>query len=100
MHTEFNQFLDYYKNKGDINLKPRADRERGEGGRERRDRYETDDRFQRYHLNIGKKDELNVARLMGLVNENLNSRDAEIGKIEVLSNFSFFEVKVYKTIIR
>jgi ATP-dependent RNA helicase DeaD len=93
VHTEFNQFLEYYKNKGDINLKPRAERE-GREGRERggRERYESDDKFQRYHLNIGKKDELNVARLMGLVNENLNSRDAEIGKIEVLSNFSFFEV--------
>ncbi len=90
VHTEFNQFLEYYKNKGDINLKPRADREGG--GRERGSGYEVNDKFQRYHLNIGKKDELNVARLMGLVNENLNSRDAEIGKIEVLSNFSFFEV--------
>lgn len=91
VHTEFNQFLEYYKNKGDINLKPRGDRESRGGGS--RGGYETDDRFQRYHINIGKKDELNVARLMGLVNENLNSRNAEIGKIEVLSNFSFFEVE-------
>ena len=111
--VEFNRFLSYYKNAPDLNLKKRdkKDRkrdkdERGErGGRDRKDRDDRDERrgekrgyssrsnFARFFVNIGEKDSLNPARLIGLINENAPVRDAEIGKIEVLKSFSFFEIE-------
>ncbi|MBT8384547.1 MAG: DbpA RNA binding domain-containing protein, partial [Bacteroidia bacterium] len=40
---------------------------------------------------------INPAKLMGLINENLNKNDVEIGQIEILKSFSFFEIdKAYE----
>lgn len=106
---EFNKFLDYYKNARDLNTadkggRDRGDRpERGDRGdrgdrRERRERgdrgrkYDDAHKFTRIHINLGKKDDVNPAVLMGFVNEQLRKRDVEIGKIEVLNTFSFIEV--------
>jgi len=48
--------------------------------------------FTRFFINIGNKQNLNAARLIGLINEQTRKRDIEIGKIEILNNFSFFEI--------
>ena len=37
-------------------------------------------------------DKLNPAVLIGLINENLKKPNVEIGQIEILKNFSFFEL--------
>ena len=37
-------------------------------------------------------DNLTPARLMGLINECIRKRDVEIGRIEILKSFSFFEI--------
>ena len=106
---EFNKFLEYYKNARDLNVADKGGRDRdGRGGRrergDRRDRdggrdrgphgrkYDDADKFTRIHINLGKKDDVNPAVLMGFVNEQLRKRDVEIGKIEVLNTFSFIEV--------
>ncbi|WP_313373822.1 DEAD/DEAH box helicase [Chishuiella sp.] len=87
--VEFNSFLEYYKNSRDIQSEgDRGDRgERGErsGRRNGRD-------FSRFFINIGQKHNLRVPNLIGLINEQTRNRNIEIGKIEILRNFSFFEV--------
>ena len=45
------------------------------------------------YINVGEKQKLNPARLIGLINEGLDSNNAEIGKIEILKSFSFFEIE-------
>ena len=94
VYNEFNRFLEYYKNAPDLNGSLRSNgRDRGErgdrGGRSSRDR----DSFTRFFINVGKKDNLTPARLIGVINEGLRSANAGIGKIEILRNFSFFEVE-------
>ena len=108
---EFNKFLQYYKNARDLNVadkggrdrdrddrggrRERGDRRDRDGGREsapRGRKYDDADKFTRVHINLGKKDDVNPAVLMGFVNEQLGKRDVEIGKIEVLNTFSFIEV--------
>jgi len=42
---------------------------------------------------VGTKHHLKAPNLIGLVNENTRNRNIEIGKIEILRNFSFFEVE-------
>jgi len=94
--AEFNRFLGYYKNARDINVSDdHQDEKRGK--REKRGR---DDRrrtsFSRLFINVGSRDKLTPARLIGLINEGLDSGDSEIGKIEILRNFSFFEIEARK----
>ncbi len=88
--AEFNRFLAYYKNAKDINIQAKPSREN------QRDRSNVKQRrstpFSRFHINIGTKNKLTPTRLIGLINECLDSSDAVIGKIELLRNFSFFEV--------
>lgn len=82
--VEFNRFLDYYKNTKDLNaaaeMKSTGKKRNGEVG------------FVRLFINVGKMDEVKPNTLMGLINEFTGISDIEIGKIELLKNFSFFEV--------
>lgn len=92
--AEFNRFLDYYKDARDINVKegktrnePRDQKPRGRHPRD------NDYTFARLFINAGSKNDLNPTRLIGLINESLRSRNAEIGKIEIMKKFSFFEIE-------
>ncbi|MCF6169966.1 MAG: DEAD/DEAH box helicase [Bacteroidales bacterium] len=91
--AEFNRFLDYYKNAKDINVD--ESQERGKKGkREKRSRDERrQTAFTRIFINAGSKNDLTPARLIGVINEGLRSGEAEIGKIEILRKFSFFEIE-------
>jgi ATP-dependent RNA helicase DeaD len=51
----------------------------------------------RFHINIGSKDKLNPARLMSIINESPKLSAVEIGDIEILKNFSFFEADKNKS---
>ena len=91
--AEFNRFLDYYKNARDINV-PESQKGDKTGRREKRN---WDNRgkvsFSRLYINVGAKNNLTPARLIGMINEGLDSGNAEIGKIEILRKFSFFEIE-------
>lgn len=85
--VEFNSFLEYYKNTKDIT--PEGDRgDRGDRTSSRRGGRD----FSRFFINIGQKHNLRVPNLIGLINEQTRNRNIELGKIEILRNFSFFEV--------
>jgi len=95
--TEFNRFLAYYKNARDINVSDRKERRdrpdrggRDRGGRSWEERRQTP--FDRIYINVGQVNGLNPKRLIGLINNGLDSGNAEIGKIEILKKFSFFEI--------
>lgn len=107
LSVEFNQFLDYYSHSNDLNAKggdrgrnsdrrDRNDRKRdNRGGREDRGgrRGITEAGFERFFINVGRRDGLNPVRLMGLINEQLNGSKPDFGKIDIQNNFSFFEVE-------
>ncbi|MGB0838285.1 MAG: DEAD/DEAH box helicase [Flavobacteriaceae bacterium] len=79
--VEFNSFLEYYENSNDINDKSAASPRR-----------QTDENMTRFFINIGRKDQVTPPRLMGLINEHHQKNDIEIGQIEILDKFSFFEI--------
>jgi len=84
--AEFNSFLEYYKNARDINVSDRPKREK----QTRNERQKTS--FTRLFINLGSLNNLNPARLIGLINEALNSSAAQIGNIEIMKKFAFFEI--------
>ncbi|WP_010136213.1 DEAD/DEAH box helicase [Ochrovirga pacifica] len=83
---EFNSFLEYYENAADIN-DTRSPRERDDRGKRR-----NDENMTRFFINIGRKDNLTPPRLMGLINDQNITNNVEIGQIEILDTFSFFEL--------
>ena len=103
--VEFNRFLSYYKDAPDLNLEidsPNPSKSKKEGFRVKE---KTDSgrrtEFTRFFINLGKKDKLNASNLIGLLNDQTRNRNIEIGKIDILGSFSFFEVdKRYEDVIR
>ena len=91
---EFNRFLEYYKNLQDLSspsdskYKERPD---NGGGRSSRGGKSGNSNYTRYFLNLGVTDGLKPAQLIGMINDFTGMRDIEIGQIEILKNFSFFE---------
>jgi len=104
--AEFNRFVSYYKNARDINInskdsrdgggrKNRSNRDRSRNNRDKSRNNKDRSRrvkFSRFHINVGSKNNVNPVKLIGLINENLKSKNMEIGKIEIMKGFSFFEI--------
>lgn len=110
---EFNRFLDYYRDAEDIEV-PTAREERG-GRRDRNDRYGSrnerygEDRrdrkrrdngprkpeagFSRLFINMGKVDSFYSAQLIEMINRRTRGAHVKIGRIDLMKNFSFFEVE-------
>lgn len=84
---EFNRFLNYYKNAADLsNVRTEAiNKLTGDGDKKMN--------FTRFHINIGSKNKLSAARLMGLINDQTKNRRIKFGKIEILNKFTIFEAE-------
>lgn len=107
---EFNTFLNYYKNAPEI-LQPSEKGERKERGkngekgnrRERRsergsNRSRTAEAgYTRLFINLGKKDGINPKVFMGFVNRVAQGHHIDLGRIDLMQNFSFFEVPEQQT---
>jgi ATP-dependent RNA helicase DeaD len=83
--VEFNRFLEYYKDAPDLNTT-------GRGEKSEKYRQQDPASFTRLHINLGLKHELNAGTLISWVNRHSRGNRVGIGKIEILRNFSFFEV--------
>ncbi|PJA98181.1 MAG: DEAD/DEAH box helicase [Ignavibacteriales bacterium CG_4_9_14_3_um_filter_30_11] len=82
--VEFNRFLDYYKNAPDLNI-PFDSKDSNKASF-------TSSNYARFFINLGKTDELQPTNLIGLINDFTKTKDIPVGDIEILKNFSFFEV--------
>jgi ATP-dependent RNA helicase DeaD len=100
---EFNRLIDYYQDAGEIEA-PR------EGEKRKRDGKQTWEKgggylsgkgtgrasergFSRLFINLGKNDGLHPQAVIGLMNDNIPGRKIEVGRIDLMKNFSFFEVR-------
>lgn len=94
--VEFNRFLSYYKDAPDLNVgmeKSDAGEKAKDHGEERRDWKRSRKQYSRFYINIGSKSDINPTRLIGLLLDTTNDRSIEIGKIDIMKGFSFFEVE-------
>ncbi|WKN29637.1 DEAD/DEAH box helicase [Porifericola rhodea] len=94
---EFNQMLERYKNAPDLNA--RAESKGKRDRKEKRDRKpkkgsdSNGSSFSRFFMNLGKKDRVSPKMIIGMVNKHMPNDDVKIGQIEILNNFSFFEIE-------
>ena len=80
---EFNTMLKYYENSKDLNDLSSRDNSRARTENEN---------MTRFFINIGRKDNLNPGTLIGLINDQNIGDKVEIGSIDILDTFSFFEI--------
>lgn len=93
---EFNRFLDYYRNAPEIE-QPKANEKKSEAKESRKGDKEKVGRkaekgYTRLFLNLGKTDGFYTNQIIDLVNRNLRKERIQIGRIDLMQNFSFFEV--------
>jgi ATP-dependent RNA helicase DeaD len=106
---EFNRLICYYQDAGDIeaprdnpfgasrstNFPGKNNREKG-GARyasEKGTGRASEKGFARLFINLGKTDGLHPQSVIGLMNDNIPGRKIEVGRIDLMRNFSFFEVR-------
>lgn len=102
---EFNSFLNYYKNAPEI-VQPaeRGERAKRPGNKEMPPKGERAPRersaragqaetgYTRLFINVGRLDHLHVREFMGLLNRLARGQHFDVGRIDLMKAFSFFEV--------
>ncbi|PZX11292.1 ATP-dependent RNA helicase DeaD [Breznakibacter xylanolyticus] len=80
--AEFNTLLDYYNDSPDLNVRKEDGRNERKGGKG----------YTRMFINLGKASNFNPPSLFNLIESYTGKRGIDLGRIEVLRNFSFFEI--------
>lgn len=83
---EFNRLINYYRDAEDLEVVNEKQ------SREERTARSTTQGYTRIFINLGKMDNMYPNTLIEFLNKNLGFR-AQIGKIDLLKNFSYFEVE-------
>lgn len=98
LSLEFSRLLDYYKDMPDIDLnaagekgnRDKTDRKRAKGDKDRR---EAEQGYVRIFLNVGKAQGFFPGNLMETVNRNVHGPKPAIGRIDLLPNYTLFDVR-------
>lgn len=94
---ELNRLIDYYHDADEIEAPTERSGGRSESYPRRKDRSNggnprsAEKGYTRLFINIGRTDNVNPATLMGLINDYVPGK-VSIGRIDIMQNFSFFEV--------
>ncbi|MBP5680393.1 MAG: DEAD/DEAH box helicase [Bacteroidales bacterium] len=98
---EFNRMLEFYKGSENLDIpEERPKRERADRGEARNASYareykgnqtQAEPGYTRLFINLGKRDGIFPKQLIGLMNSLVHHR-IEMGRIDLLTNFSYFEV--------
>lgn len=96
---EFNRLIEYYHNAEEI-IEPSVNSSRRDSDERRSEKRSSNRKsggnraekgYTRIFINLGKMDGANPANLMGFINDHVTDK-VRIGRIDLLKNFSFFEV--------
>lgn len=93
----------YYKDKNDLSAIKLSDKESGsnhdrrrdrKNGRSSRDKKRNSENMTRFFFNLGKRDKLRKIDMLDIINKatSKSKKRVDIGDIEILDKFSFFEV--------
>jgi ATP-dependent RNA helicase DeaD len=98
---EFGRFVEYYSNAPEpepvMERGNKGERTKGEGGsRQRREKSDgprkPEQGYARFFVNRGKRDGFYAAQVIDMVNRHVKHERIEMGRIDLMQNFSFFEV--------
>ena len=99
---EFGRFVEYYSNAPEPEpvvergQRTTDNRQRSEGKRQRREKGDgprkPEQGYARFFVNRGKRDGFYAAQVIDMVNRHVKHERIEMGRIDLMQNFSFFEV--------
>lgn len=95
LSLEFNRLLAYYRNMPDIDLNEPAKSKGGKGSgknSKEKDRRSAEDGMERIMINAGKSQGMFPGTLMDLINRNMEGRKPDIGRIDLMNDYSLFDV--------
>lgn len=84
---EFSRFLNYYNNAPEIDQSAIGKDSFSRKSKGRR----AQTGYTRFFINIGKMDGISTRQIIELINQNVKGQRIEIGKIDLMKSFSFFE---------
>jgi ATP-dependent RNA helicase DeaD len=90
---EFDRFLDDYRYDDDL-IAPVSEKEFSfRDSRRGRSGERSSGKYSRLFINLGKKDGFYPEQLIDLINKNTSGKKIPLGQIDLMQNFSFFEVE-------
>ena len=95
LSREFGRFLQYYANAPEIELitEGKQTREHAEQpGRRRRGDHTAEEGYTRLFINVGKIDGMFAREIIGMLNKYVHGDKVNVGRIDLMRNFSFVEV--------
>jgi len=96
LSREFGRFLRYYANVPEIEeVTTVAQKDKGKPAnhnKKRGDHRTAEAGYVRLFLNVGKIDGMYAREIIGLLNSNVRGEKVEVGRIDLMKNFSFIEV--------
>lgn len=103
LSIEFNRLLEYYKDAPNIDYveeksrKKDKDSKKKENDRprtkEEKDRRTAEKGMARIYINVGKADGFYAGNLIDILNHNVNGQRVDVGRIDLMPNYSLFDVK-------
>lgn len=102
LSLEFNRLLDYYRNAPVLDYVPEKRKGKGKASDdntphthtlEEKDRRTGEPGFNRVYINAGKADGFFVKDLIRLINNNTRGEHVDLGRIDLLSHYSLFDVR-------
>lgn len=91
---EFNRLLAYYQNMPDIDLNANDKGEKGDKKAKRdRDDRSAERGMERIYVNVGKRQGFYPGNLMEIVNSNVEGSKPDIGRIDLLPDYTLFDVR-------
>ncbi|MDR1738082.1 MAG: DEAD/DEAH box helicase [Candidatus Symbiothrix sp.] len=97
--NEFNRLISYYQEADEIEIPQEGHKKREKGDMRERTFADkgsgraSEKGYARLFINLGKKDGINPHKIIGLMNDNIPGKKITVGRIDLMKNFSFFEVK-------
>jgi len=89
---EFERLFNDYRNEEEFTVTENSKSDKKDAKERKSYREKTEESYSRLFINLGKSDGFYPDQLINLVNTNTKGRKVPIGKIDLLRNFSFFEV--------
>ena len=94
LSREFGRFLQYYANAPEIeDVTASSNTGEGSGRRQKNKSHQAEEGYVRLFLNVGKIDGMYAREIIGLINKNVQGEKVAVGRIDLMKNFSFIEVK-------
>ena len=93
LSREFGRFLQYYANAPEIETPSSSSRGGEKSSRSKDKKRVAEEGYVRLFLNVGKIDGMYAREIIGLLNKNVQGDKVAVGRIDLMKNFSFIEVK-------